>query len=689
MILTLIEAALRSLLVAATVWAGLRVLRVNNVFAQKAAWSLVLFSAMAMPVAMRWQALAPGMTVVLPAQLWGQALAGPVNTTSSAPASEQPTPAATQTDANPPGNFSSAQMTMQTFPISRESAPANTVQTPPVARTKETSPRWSLHQPATLAALLYVAVCTCLLLRLTIGFGAAVRFWFKAEPVEPDMLPDAFNGYAQGSRLRSSRTICSPVTIGSGILLPADFIAWDAEKLRIVLAHESSHVRQGDFFLQLLAELYTAVFWFSPLGWWLKGKLCDLSETISDHAGLGAAASGPSYAQVLLEFAATPRLTMRGVAMARPNNLSRRIERLLNESSFRQAFASGGRRALLAVLLVPVALFAASTLIRVEAKGQSAPLPAVAPQPTLAVPPQASNSAIEAPIAPLPPINPAAPVPPSAPGTAVIPEGAPALPPLPEIPAAPFAPNAPHVTLAAGQSEGPGQGEGKHYSFNYSYNYSYSDNGDSFALVSGSGEHSHISGDWNEKLTAEIDKARHKASSDFLWFSHGGKSYVIADPAIVSQIKDMYKPIEELGKKQRELGKQQREFSRQERELGHEMKSVSFTTPDLSKEIAAVEKEMEKLKAMQGKSMTSEEWTEVQRKLGKLEGKLGAIQGQIGTKEGSFGGEMGKLGEMQGKLGEEQGRLGAEQGKLSQEANRQVESIIDQSLKDGKARPVE
>ena len=35
------EAALRSLLVAATVWAGLRALRVSNVIAQKAAWGLV------------------------------------------------------------------------------------------------------------------------------------------------------------------------------------------------------------------------------------------------------------------------------------------------------------------------------------------------------------------------------------------------------------------------------------------------------------------------------------------------------------------------------------------------------------------------------------------------------------------------------------------------------------------------
>jgi len=36
----------------------------------------------------------------------------------------------------------------------------------------------------------------------------------------------------------------------------------------------------------MLAGLYAAVFWFSPLGWWLKRKLSDLGEAISDRPAL-------------------------------------------------------------------------------------------------------------------------------------------------------------------------------------------------------------------------------------------------------------------------------------------------------------------------------------------------------------------------------------------------------------------
>jgi len=68
MIQAMVEAALRALLMALAVWGGLRVFRVTNVVAQKAAWGLVLVCAVAVPLVMRWQVLpasiirAPGQT---------------------------------------------------------------------------------------------------------------------------------------------------------------------------------------------------------------------------------------------------------------------------------------------------------------------------------------------------------------------------------------------------------------------------------------------------------------------------------------------------------------------------------------------------------------------------------------------------------------------------------------------------
>ena len=71
MIFTLIDAALRSLLVGLMVAFALRAFRIRNVFAQKAALGLVLVGALAMPLLMpimdRLQVLPATAGIVLPA----------------------------------------------------------------------------------------------------------------------------------------------------------------------------------------------------------------------------------------------------------------------------------------------------------------------------------------------------------------------------------------------------------------------------------------------------------------------------------------------------------------------------------------------------------------------------------------------------------------------------------------------
>jgi hypothetical protein len=547
---------------------------------------------------------------------------------------------------------------------------------------------------------------------------------------------------AAGLPLRSSGAVASPVTIGSAIVLPADYAGWDAEKLRVVLAHERSHIHQGDFYLQLLAGFYASVFWFSPLGWWLKRQLSDLAEAISDRAALGEASSRSVYAQILLEFAAAPRPTLIGVAMARSGSLSHRIERLLNDHSFRQAFAGTRRRALLAVLLVPVALFAATALIRVQAAGQAqepAPAAQAAPAASPEAPVTGQAHPDQAPdAAPLPPDQEQGPPPPAAPnaapappapppdaGTTVIPPDADLTPPVPPAPAGgpsePVPPISVHVPaidihqppvnvhMPAIDMHAPAMNvhvpsmhihvpslEGRAYvvaragqdpASPRGYSYRYSSNGDSYAVITGDErQHMSFSGDIH---TGEIDKARKMAHGNFLWFTRDGKSYIVDDPAVVEQIQAMYKPMEALGKQQEELGRKQEALGSQQEELGRQQEQASVPTPDISKEMAELNAAMAKLQAKMGKTVTREELADLQGKLGELQGRLGVLQGEMGSRMGGFGEQQGKLGAEQGKLGAEQGRLGAEQGRLAMEADRKVKSIIDESLKNGKAKPVE
>jgi hypothetical protein len=691
MIAMMIESALRALLFAIAVGAVLRLLRVSHVPVRKAAWSLVLIASLGMPGLMRVSAIAGwssrlGWSVPVPLkQIFLPRVAVPAGPAPVVVGHFQ----VVNTRSQAPASFTAV------APVMAAPAAEAKASEPERARPADQADlAWP--PPVRLIVLVYLTVSGALLLRLLWGLGLAMHLWITADRVSPLVAPQP--------NVRSSPRVLSPVTIGSGILLPADYTTWERKKLRMVLAHEWSHVRQMDFYLQLLAGLYTVFFWFSPLGWWLRRTLASLGEAIGDRAGIDAAASRSRYAEVLLEFAAMPRQTLAGVAMARPGDLSRRIDRLLNERLFNSAFSEGRRRAFLSLLLIPAALFAAIAMIRVPgasaqtapaAAAATAPAPAPREQATPAAPPEAGQA---------PPAPPSAPAAPAAQA-----EGQ----------ASGSLPDGNTVTVQGSDSNVVVDDDSID-----GYAWHFSEDGDSYAIVAGPGQKLTFSGNWSEDREDEIDAARKVANGPFLWFSHDGKSYIVTDPAIVESIRALYKPIQELGRQQGELGKQQEALGKQMQVLAcAQEKAGRVQMPDLSKEMAQLDaavarlkeaqekwdpdqlSEVEaKLKDSQDKVLTPEEMSEVQAalseaqaesgaermaemqaKLGDLQARLGELQGEAGARQGDFGAKMGALGAQQGALGAEQGRLGAEQGRLTHEADRQVRRIIQDCLHNGKA----
>ncbi|HEY1809431.1 MAG TPA: M56 family metallopeptidase [Acidobacteriaceae bacterium] len=760
-----IEAAVRGLLLAIVVGAGLRVLRVTNVPVRKAAWSLVLVASLAMPFLMRWPAmtgLAKGMGWVVPIHRFDaqsaatqqrtvqEAEAGIPASTSQAEASLvlKSRVSARRKVTEP---TSAAAMPAELHEVSEGAASAVPVATEPAVT------RHSRQWPPVerLIVWVYLAGSGALLLRLLWGLGAAVWLWARAEEISPLDVPE--------ENVRTTARISSPVTIGSGIVLPGNYREWERAKLRVVLAHERSHVRQMDFYLQLLAGLYTAVFWFSPLGWWLKRELSHLGEAISDRAGLEAAPSRLEYADVLLEFAAGTRRPLPGVAMARKGNLSRRVDQLLNEKLFERAFAEGRRRALVSLLLIPAALFAVTALVRVprvaaqtETAPKTAAVQAAAPsaqEPDAARPTVGESNPPESQVTTMSPEtvqNPATP-PQAAPATgataagedaaqtpqpAAVPQTVPAppsaQPAAPEAAPAP-APEAPEdtdgpMTLDVGpmpevtipkmpkmkivvprtaemlDDEMPqlmaldnmgsefslvGPGESFYLAPNGgSYGYAYyfsSNNGDSWAIVDGTSRNFSMgSGKDKEQLAL----AQRMAKGPFLWFSHEGKSYIVDDASTVARIQSLYAPMRDLGRQQEALGVQQRVMGRMEAELARQQRTnANVRIPDLSREMADAEAALNNLKSEQGQVMSEEKLGEMQSKLAEVEARLGKLEARSAM-QNDFGEKMRGLGEQQREMAEQQQKLGEQERTQAKQAQEQVQSIIQECLRNGKATQV-
>ena len=715
----LFGAALRALIMACVLWAGLRLLRVRNVWVQKAAWSVVLVAGFAMPalIASPWW---PGWAAVqVPAISWSEALFAQLHANTAKPPL-QPTEQLPAPNSAPPAALEIRHARARVLrnedlaslpgdgDESATIAPSNIepVAVSPVSAAAPMADGASKAQPLSAqlistAWLLYLAVSVALLFRLLFGVAAAIRLWVRSEPVNAN----AGCGFNPQIPVRASPLISSPVNIGSGIILPADYAEWDAETLRVVLAHEGAHVEQRDFYLQLAAGVYAAINWFSPLGWWLKRKLSELSEAISDRAGLEESASGPAYAQLLLEFAARPRPTLIGVPMAHKGNLSERIDGLLNDAHFKQAFG-GTRRALIGAVVVPLILVAMTATVRVKAASavaQSDSMPTSSPaQPAVTVqsnpqPAQVGNSRAgqTAPSttsddqSPVPSPSPApAPAPPESasadqnqvpspappvPAANDSQDSAPAVPPMPPIPDV-------HVDVHVPPMPPMPAFDARVY-----VESGCRGSGNSYAIVGEPGTQTEYCGNWGPDGSTEVDKARTNAHAPFVLIRREGKLYIVDDPATVSQLQAMEQARESLRAQMRAFGDQMRAKGEADREAPRAARKTAenIPTPDLSKELAELDASVASLKAKQGATVSREQLQEIQHEVSELQRRV--IQAEIGASLNiNMNGEMAQFGKEQAEFGKQMGQLGNTMG----EQGEKMRAIIDESLKDGKARPV-
>jgi hypothetical protein len=175
-------------------------------------------------------------------------------------------------------------------------------------------------------------------------------------------------GVRKTPTLLESDALAVPITIGwlrPRIILPAIWREWDESKAGVVLAHELSHVRRGDYATLLLASLNRCMFWFSPLSWWLDRKLRELAELVSDDSALRATSDRTHYAEVLLGFFEamrnqSGRVRWQGVSMARSGNADRRIDRILAANRKLSVPAQWPVLLGVAVLTMPLLYLAAS-----------------------------------------------------------------------------------------------------------------------------------------------------------------------------------------------------------------------------------------------------------------------------------------------------------------------------------------
>ncbi|MGH9685878.1 MAG: M56 family metallopeptidase [Candidatus Acidiferrales bacterium] len=689
-----LDAAFRSLLLGCFLATVLAVFRVRAARAKLIAWRGLLLIAIAMPLLML---LSPAVMVVVPVPSFSRSSA-----TSSLQAphpsglhslTESPIPTLSLDDGR--------------LPPKRGSNVSNAAVIPPQAPVPGFAlPRAAQPVSWTIAGtLLYLTVLGFFFARLLIGMYFGARLVRGAQAIDDR---DTLNlraaaartsGLQKPPRLAESDVVTVPVTLGifyPTILFPSAWRNWQSDELAAVLAHETSHVARRDSLVQLLALLHRAIFWFSPLSWWLERHLAGLAEQTSDEAALSGGVDRTRYAQALLGFMAdlesSPvRVWWHGVAMAKTGEGEKRVERIL---AWRSAMSKRSSKylvvALVAVCLPAVALSVAAHPSAYQLQDSTVPAP---PSPAAPPPPNqiAPTVAIPVPAAPLAmPVAPS--VAPPLPVQVLQPSSAPPLPGIPAVAAlvpqqlaqvpsqsgAPPAPPAPPPPIAIAPPSSGGSEYGPGFNPMDDFHWPW---GPPFVIVTRGSDHLVMSG--SEEDAEHARALRSKIRGDFIWFEHDGKSYIIRDHAIINRAKQIWAQRGDSAKLQQQLQAKEQELSAQMRDqVQQKMQEIRVKIPDMSAELQKLQSEIKNLNA---KGATMQELGDLQRQVGELQQSLGEARWNSNMQE--INRRAGELGRQMGDLGRQIGEIARREVEQGRQASEQMRQLLDNALSQGLAKP--
>jgi beta-lactamase regulating signal transducer with metallopeptidase domain len=727
-----LEPALRSLALGGAVWLLLKVFRVRDVSFRLAAWTAVLYAALAMPLLGQ---VLPQLPVLVPVEPAAQPVASHSSTMRFATLNHEAVPAVLVSDVAP-------SLRPVARPVPSEEEATRII---PAAATTIASQPITIPWPLLLVGL-YCLVAALLLGRFVLGLVLSRRLRRASRPVEDERLTlwlrsEALKaGLGKPPCIAESAALSVPVTLGvfrPVVLFPDGWNEWSETQMRAVLAHELSHVARHDAFTQMLSRIHRAVFWFSPLSWWLDRALVDLAEQASDDAALRAGTDRARYAEVLLQFfralrTARGRVRWQAVSMAQGARSARRLERILSESRLSRRL---GQTAVAAVVLLVVPLVGLAAAVQPTFSAGSQ-MPVVPTPPPPSPPAMAAVPAI--PTAP-PESEPLVPAEPArVPAVSKIPTlAATATPPAlpapsvtwffggPQVPVPVMAevpPALPMLSLLLAQP--PSLTTGTQTQGWYS-DSKCGGNG-AFAIVTG------------EKITVEcgsvadlmrVRELSRQISGSFLWFRRNGRSYVIRDSATVRAALGALAPQKALAREEAELGREEAALGSRQTELGLRQAQVRVTVPDFSNEMRQMARAMRKLNFSDTRaemaqaqrkldaaigsldssatqeelgraqaqlaatlqafdsSITQEQLRQVQEQLAAMQGRLASLQAMAGKQQAALARQQAAIGKQQAALARREAALGRREAELARKAAKIVRQLIDQAIASGLARP--
>jgi beta-lactamase regulating signal transducer with metallopeptidase domain len=460
-------------------------------------------------------------------------------------------------------------------------------------------------------------------------------------------------GLRHAPRLALSHTVGSPQVLGAWrplVLFPADARLTD-EEAAMALAHELAHLRRGDLWLGWVPALAQRLFFFHPLVAWAMREYALSREAACDAQALACTGGEPqAYGRLLLRLGVAAPLPS-GLAGASPTfrNLKRRLTML-------QHIEATSRRSRGWLLLVAIA---AAGVLPYRVTAGHADVPANHPQAAQAAAPAAHPAPAAQPAPAAPAAQPAAaryrvPAPPAPPA------------PPPPPPAAPPAPPPPPPVLTG-------------FSGHHVHIDSDPDARSGLAILDG--DTAIISGN-----DADIAAARRLrgGNASLVWFRHDDKAYVVRDPAVIARAKAIYAPVTDMASEQGRLAGEQGRLAGQQAGLAARDAAFAREQAELAGEAAELVAQAAEADARPDQAAEQRRQARrhsIEQRQARLEQRHAAMQKEIAAQQH-------QLEAQQAAFQRRQQALAQRQQDVGRKAEQQMQQLLEQAIREGKARPV-
>ena len=508
----------------------------------------------------------------------------------------------------------------------------------------------ALHPGATALAWIVAAWslgASVFALRLLAGFAWVGDVRARARPAAAawqqrmDALADAI-GLAHPIALATAAQVDGPVVAGWWkpiVLVPASLLTQlPPDLVEALLAHELAHVRRHDYLVNLLQGAIEALLFYHPVVWWLSRRIRAERELIADDLALRAIGEPKRLARALQQ------LDLYQAARVAPSALHPSLPRL--------SPAAHGGKLMSRIQRLVVRPHAGTADWRVLIPLAGVALVALAAY--AKAPPAAAAASPAASVAP--------------------------------------APQAWRQLADERRRHAP------------------------YALVREGEDGIMLSGDLDD--VADVKQTRQHLHGDFLWFRRGDTAYVVQDPAVLARAHAAWGPAEALGQQMEAIGAQMKPYGDKMEALGARMEVLSKQSEPFRRDMEKASRDIEPISARQGAlgekmgalgARMASARGELERE--KLQAEMEALQAQMEPLSekveqvnavmrrhqadmdrwqgpmAKLGEEMRVAGEPMKPLAEKMRALGDRQAGLTLKADAEVQALIEQSLREGKALP--